>query len=137
MAHVPGRPGVGVPDQHALQAAYRLAHLYCDAGRWDDAEECIRFHAELPWQGNYFTTIYYRLSAAARLEAHRGDLDKSLELAEQALEITERCDLLNRRARVWLVARRGSARRGTVGGSRRRGRDGARALRGQGQRRRG
>jgi class 3 adenylate cyclase/tetratricopeptide (TPR) repeat protein len=91
----------GAPDQHALQAAYRLANLYCDDGRWDDAEECIRFHAEIPWQGNYFTTIYYRLCAAARLAAHRGDLGKALGLAAQALEITEQCDLLNRRAFVW------------------------------------
>ena len=92
----------GAPDQHALQAAYRLAHLYCDGGRWADAEECVGFHAEIPWRGNYFTAIDYRLSAAARLEAHRGGLGKALELAEQAVEITERCDLSNRRALVWL-----------------------------------
>ncbi len=93
----------GAPDQHALQAAYRLAHLYCDDGRWADAEECAAFHAEITWQGNYFTEIYYRLSATARLEAHRGELGKALELGEQAVEITERCDLSNSRARVWLA----------------------------------
>ena len=92
----------GAPDQHALQAAYRLAHFYCDGGRWADAEECVAFHAEIPWRGNYFTAIDYRLSAVARLEAYRGDVSKALELAEQAVEITERCDLSNRRALVWL-----------------------------------
>ena len=102
----------GAPDQHALQAAYSLAHLYCDGGRWADAEECVGFHAEIPWRGNYFTAIDHRLSAMARLEAHRGGLSKAPlgggggggggELAEQAVEITERCDLSNRRALVWL-----------------------------------
>jgi class 3 adenylate cyclase len=93
----------GAPDQHALQAAYRLAHLYCDDGRWSDAQECVEYHAEIPWTGNYFTAIYYRLSAAARLEAHRGELGKALELGQQAVEIVERCDFSNERALVWLA----------------------------------
>ncbi len=38
----------GAPDQRAMQAAYRLANLYCDDGRWDDAEECLAFYRDVP-----------------------------------------------------------------------------------------
>ena len=92
----------GAPAGNGMSAAFQLAHLYCDDGRWDDAEECLVFYrgvpdpAGVPWAAR-------RLAAEARVAAHRGELVEAAALARRAVEITEGTDMLNIRARVWLA----------------------------------
>jgi len=49
---------------------------------------------------SHLTSQSQRRRGATR--SPRGEVGTALELAEQAVEITERCDLSNRRALVWL-----------------------------------
>ena len=93
----------GAPDARAMQAAYRLANLYCDDGRWSDAEACIAFHGDvsIPHQA---VQAAYRLAAAGRLAAHDGDLVEAAALAGRALGIAQSTDEPNTRARIWLAA---------------------------------
>ncbi len=93
----------GAPDGRAMQAAYRLANLYCDDGRWDDAEACLAFHPDLPTSSLGRVAIF-RLAAEARVAARRGRLDAAIPLARDAVELAESTDLLNLRARVWLAS---------------------------------
>ena len=43
----------------------------------------------------------YRLTAEARIAAHRGRLPQALTLAQRAVEYAELTDSLNLRARIW------------------------------------
>ena len=45
----------------------------------------------------------FRLAARGRLAAHRGEMAEALELASRAVELAERSDWLNYRARAWLA----------------------------------
>jgi class 3 adenylate cyclase/tetratricopeptide (TPR) repeat protein len=92
----------GAPDSRAMHAAYRLAYLYCDEGRWDEAEECLAFHGDFHFP-NVETVGAYRHAALARLEAHRGDLVEAATLARRAVEIAEGTDMLNLRGNIWLA----------------------------------
>jgi class 3 adenylate cyclase/tetratricopeptide (TPR) repeat protein len=90
----------GAPDEHGRQAAYRLVHLYCDEGRWDEAEECHAFYRDVPDRVGMLT-VADRLAGAARIAAHNGEVDEALTLAKRAVEIVERTDNLNESARSW------------------------------------
>jgi tetratricopeptide (TPR) repeat protein len=92
----------GVPDGRAMHAAYRLAYLYCDEGRWNEAEECLAFHGGSDYK-NIETVGSYRYAGLARLKAHRGDLVEASALAERAVEIAEATDMLNLRGNIWLA----------------------------------
>jgi tetratricopeptide (TPR) repeat protein len=60
----------GEVDTRAKTASDRLAHLYCDQGRWDEAAEIFAYDPTAA-------------AVRARLAAHKG-LPDALELAEQA-----------------------------------------------------
>ena len=88
------------PDRRGLEAASLLAHVYCDDGRFVEADECLAFYRDVPDPTAVLTTALRR-AAAARVAAHRGDVDEAARLAEAAVEISETSDMLNIRARVW------------------------------------
>jgi tetratricopeptide (TPR) repeat protein len=90
-----------VPDAQAMQAAYHLALLYCDEGRWDAAERCLAYGRDVPVPTYFRREAVVGLAARARLAAHRGELAEAVTLAQRAVELAELSDLLNVRARVW------------------------------------
>jgi hypothetical protein len=69
----------GEIDRRARGAIIRLAHLYCDQRRWDDAVEVLAYDPEA---GRHDAEI------SARLAAHEG-LPEALPLAEQAAASSE------------------------------------------------
>jgi ATP/maltotriose-dependent transcriptional regulator MalT len=83
--------------------AYRLGLLYCDDGRWEDAERCLDYGSEVPVPPFFREGAVLGLAARARLAAHSGELAEALTLARHAVELAERSDMLNLRARVWLA----------------------------------
>ena len=87
-------------DARALRAAAQLALLCCDQGDWDEAAEYLSYGRHVdqaePVEGKVYSAL--RLTARARLAAHRGDLAEALELAERAVQFTERTNWLNYRA---------------------------------------
>ena len=127
----------GMPEGRGMGTACHLAHLYCDDGRWDDAEECLAF---------------YR--GTSRVRATSGPLRTPLP-SRRGLRRTAASTTRRWRSRSALVELAEDARTaqhvGPASGSllprcsggrprgrgRRRRRDGARALRAEGQRRRG
>jgi DNA-binding SARP family transcriptional activator len=85
----------------AAHAALALALLYCDQGRWDEAEQWLprgRLDPPAP-PGTY--VWFAQLDATARLTAHRGDLDEALVLARRATELGDDYDRLNQRGDAW------------------------------------
>src|SRR4029077_9861257 len=92
----------GAPDSRAMHAAYRLAYLYCDDGRWSEAEECLAFHGDFHIP-DVETVAAYRHAALARLKAHSGELVQAATLAQRAVEVAEATDMLNVRAKIWLA----------------------------------
>jgi hypothetical protein len=78
----------------------RLAMLYCDEARWDEAERWLSPEAAP-------STPYVELklwpAALARLRAHQGQLDEALILVRSTVEAANQSDFLNLRARVWLA----------------------------------
>jgi class 3 adenylate cyclase/tetratricopeptide (TPR) repeat protein len=77
----------------AMNAAAGLADLYCDEGRWDDAEAILAEYRDV--------RRYERVEA--RIAAHRGRIDEALVLAQRAAEAGEGNEMLNVRARGWLT----------------------------------
>jgi tetratricopeptide (TPR) repeat protein len=90
-------------DARAMHAAYQLALLYCDDGRWDDAARCVEFGSEIPIPGYFLTEAVVGLAARARLAARRGRSERALALAQRALDLAGRTDMSNLRGRVWLA----------------------------------
>jgi DNA-binding SARP family transcriptional activator len=92
-------------DSRALQAAARLALLYCDQGRWREAADYLAYGKAVdgspPVYGKHYT--YFRLAARARVAAHRGESSEALALGEAAVEAVERTDRPNHKARIWLA----------------------------------
>jgi tetratricopeptide (TPR) repeat protein len=93
----------GGPDGRAMAAAYKLAFLQCDEGRWDTAAEWLTYGQDVPDATPPDTTAVFRLAVSARLAAHDGRVDEAVALAERAVEISDRSDRLNHRAKVWLA----------------------------------
>jgi class 3 adenylate cyclase/tetratricopeptide (TPR) repeat protein len=84
----------GKPQKIAMNAAYALAGLLCDQGRWEEAQEVVAPYRALRGQGGL----------EARLAAHHGRFDEALALAEHLAEGAERGgDNLNGRAGTWLM----------------------------------
>jgi DNA-binding SARP family transcriptional activator/type II secretory pathway predicted ATPase ExeA len=82
--------------------ASMLALLCCDAGRWDDAECWLARAAGVPVPAASPPGML-RPAVGARIAAHRGELDEARRAAKQAVELADRTDSLNWRARVWLA----------------------------------
>jgi tetratricopeptide (TPR) repeat protein len=95
--------GGGALDTRALGRAARLALLYCDEGRWDDAADCLAYGRDLPEPIKFRPSAVLRLAAQARIASHRGESAEPLRLAQRAVELAEGSDFLNHRARVWLA----------------------------------
>jgi DNA-binding SARP family transcriptional activator len=91
------------PNAVAMQSAYLLAHLYCDEGRWDEAERCLVYGAEVHEPDHYVSETVLRLSARARVAAHHGELADALVLARRGAERADRSDALSYRALAWLA----------------------------------
>ena len=93
------------PEARALRIAAQLALLLCDQGRWDEAAGYLAYGEEVdgpePIQGKIYS--WYRFAARGRLAARRGELTEALQLVRQAVEVADRADWLNIRARVWLA----------------------------------
>ena len=122
------------PMRRRCSAAYQLALLYCDEGRWEDAERCLAYGRDVPVPAYFRHEAVLGLAARARLAAHRGRLAEAVRSRERAVELAERSDMLNLRARVWLALaevqqtqRRAAEADAAVA-------DGASALRGERQR---
>jgi hypothetical protein len=90
----------GMPDQRAMVAAYHLALLYSETGRWDDASDCLSYGCDVPEGPHFARESVVRLAAEARLAAHSGELSEAVRLAWRAAEIADRGEHLNLRARV-------------------------------------
>jgi class 3 adenylate cyclase/tetratricopeptide (TPR) repeat protein len=82
----------GKPQGPAIGAAYALANLYCDQGRWEEAEKCF-----VPYRGGRPQSAILE----ARLAAHHARLGEALALAESAVERFERTDIPS--ADAWLA----------------------------------
>jgi DNA-binding SARP family transcriptional activator len=91
------------PNAIGMQSAYLLALLYCDDGRWDDAERCLAYGADLPEPGFFLNEGALGLAGRARLAAHRGELAEALGLGRRAVELVDTSDMLTIRALVWLA----------------------------------
>ena len=101
--------GEGV-NRFALETAYLLAHLYCDEGRWEDAESFASIFRNAALSSRHaFWAATMRRSVEARLEAHHGRAAEALVLAEEAVAGAETLGVPNDAARVWLAL--GEARR--------------------------
>jgi DNA-binding SARP family transcriptional activator len=89
----------------AMNAAARLALLYCDQGRWEEAAGSLAYGQEVdgspPPAGKVFA--YTRLAARARLAAHAGNHAEAVELARTAVELAALAGSPNLQARIWLA----------------------------------
>jgi hypothetical protein len=94
-----GHPAI---DERAMQAAYRLALLHCEDGRWDEAESCLAYGRDVALPRTTATAAN-RLAAEALVAAHRGPPAEALPVARAAVEGAETTDNLNLRARMWLA----------------------------------
>jgi class 3 adenylate cyclase/tetratricopeptide (TPR) repeat protein len=90
----------GEPDKRAAAAALRLADLYCDEGRWEEAERFFAEAVTLPDGGEY-DDLAQRLAVEARLASHDGRTGEAVAFARRAVEEAERSDDLNLTARMW------------------------------------
>jgi tetratricopeptide (TPR) repeat protein len=92
-------------EARALQFAARLALLYCDQGRWQEAADYLAYGRDVDEgpiaYGKVYT--YVRFAARARVAAHLGRHAEAIELARTALEIVERRPIVNDRALVRLA----------------------------------
>jgi DNA-binding SARP family transcriptional activator len=93
------------PEGRALLHAARLALIYCDQGRWQEAAGALVYGEEVDRMPPVYGKVYsfIRLAARARVAAHRGEFSDAVELAQAAVEVAERTDRLNDRALAWLA----------------------------------
>jgi DNA-binding SARP family transcriptional activator len=87
----------------AVNASSRLALLYCDEGRWEDAENCLTPSQGLPEPTWFRHAAVTRLAAQALVTAHHGDHDEATRLAHRAVELCEPTDCLELRPRLWVA----------------------------------
>jgi tetratricopeptide (TPR) repeat protein len=93
----------GKPQAAAMISAYQLALLYCDEGRWDEAERCLEYGQEMPVSVFYRAQSVVGLAARARVAAHRGDLDEALSLARRGVQLFGNGDGLEGQPLLWLA----------------------------------
>jgi tetratricopeptide (TPR) repeat protein len=97
------KQGSHKPDARAMASAYRLALMYCDDGRWDDAEHWLTYGSEVPVPAYFLLEAVIGLAARARVAAHRGAPGDAVTLARRAVELMDVSDHLNHRALIWLA----------------------------------
>jgi len=86
----------------ALSAAWELASVLCEVGRYDDADRWAALGRDVLGKSDVMTRVT-GLATEARLAA-RADRDvDALDLARQAVELADRTDALNVRAGAWLA----------------------------------
>ena len=90
-------------DDRAMSSAYKLAYLYCDDDRWDDAANCLSFGSGVALVARPTHRTIYRLAGEARIAAHSGRFPHALTLAQRAVDYAELTDSLNLRARIWMA----------------------------------
>ena len=77
-------------DRRAIGSAYDLALLYCDEGRFDEAERVVGPLRDLPLGRIHAREqVAQRLAVEARLAAHYGRQAEAAELAERVVEAVE------------------------------------------------
>ena len=93
------------PEARALRIAAQLALLLCDQGRWDEAAGLPRLRRggrrSRADPGQDLLLVPLRRQRPACGAARR--VRRSAQLVRQAVEVADRCDWLNVRARVWLA----------------------------------
>jgi tetratricopeptide (TPR) repeat protein len=87
-------PEDGKTERLAINGSIGLANLYCDEGRWEEAEAVLAVHRHDRGE----TPI-----AEARVAAHRGRFDEALALARGIVAAREPTDTLNIRANGWVA----------------------------------
>ena len=85
-------------DTRAVNTALKLARLYCDQHRFNEAAQMLTYgpEAQAGWRAPY------RFAVQARLAAHEGRLGEAIALGERAVEGAEALPYnLERRASMW------------------------------------
>ncbi len=95
--------GSHTPDSRAMGSAYHLALMYCDDGRWDEAEHWLAYASDVPVPSYFLIEAATGLAARARVAAHRGAPADAASLARRAVALVEGTDMLNHNARIWLA----------------------------------
>jgi tetratricopeptide (TPR) repeat protein len=93
----------GKPQAAAMLHVHRLALLYCDEGRWQEAERCLEYGQEIPMPVSFRVEAVLGLAARARVAAHRGDLNEALSLARRGVELAGESDGLEWQAQLRLA----------------------------------
>jgi hypothetical protein len=91
------------PDARAMGSAYRLALMYCDDGRWDDAEHWLAYGSDVPVPAYFLIETAIGMAARARVAAHHGAPTDAVTLGRRAVELMDVSDHLNHRALIWLA----------------------------------
>jgi class 3 adenylate cyclase/tetratricopeptide (TPR) repeat protein len=86
----------GKTQKIAIGAAQGLANIYCESGRWQEAEKLIAI-------ANGYGDDDGLINARAHLAAHYGRFEEAQALAHQFVELRERTEDLTDRAEGWLV----------------------------------
>jgi class 3 adenylate cyclase/tetratricopeptide (TPR) repeat protein len=94
------RDARGAESVPAVNARSRLALLYCDDGRWSDAEDCLAASREVTEPQIVLAAVTH-LTAQARVASHRGDHGGAFRLARRGIELIDPTDCLPLRARLW------------------------------------
>jgi hypothetical protein len=84
----------------AMSEVYKLALLYADEGRWEDAERRLAYGSEPPVLDHFREEAVLGLAARARVAAHHHRHDEAVRLATRALELAGQSDMLNLRGRI-------------------------------------
>jgi len=80
------RPGLPGNDRREILAAYELASFYCDEGRFEEAEQLHRRHADLPLNGEtVLDHSILRQGVEARIAARAGRAEEALAPAKAAV----------------------------------------------------
>jgi tetratricopeptide (TPR) repeat protein len=93
----------GGPDGRAIEAVAWLAHLYCDQGRWQAADDLLGYSRQVPPLAFFRAEAVLCSAAEARLAAHNGNGAKAVERAQRAVDVVAPTDLKHMHARLWLA----------------------------------
>jgi tetratricopeptide (TPR) repeat protein len=103
----------------AWLAGKNLARLYCNEGRWEEAEEALAYGRDAVIPTMPMSQLS-RLAVEARLAAHRGELEEAVALAERAVAESASREWPNHQAELCLAlaeAHRAAGRRDETGES--------------------
>jgi predicted ATPase/class 3 adenylate cyclase len=86
----------GKTQKIAIGAAQGLANIYCESGRWQEAEQLVALATSYGDDDGL-------LNARAHLAAHHGRFEEALTLAHRFVEQRKQTEDLSDRAEAWLV----------------------------------